>query len=95
MFLAASEAYRRAGAMGDLRIFCGDIPQGEPDKAQSYFTEDGDYFVLRDAAGKVLASATEIDGDVCLLQFPKDWPTAALLDVPDDEDEDDGDDLAS
>jgi hypothetical protein len=82
MFLAASEAYRRTVNQGNASLFCGDIPEGEPDKEKSdYVGEDGEY-ALRDAEGKPLAVAKEDgEGDIQFLRFPEEWPSSVLLEV--------------
>jgi hypothetical protein len=88
MILAASEAYRRTVAEGNNRVFCGNIPEGEPDKSKSgYEGLDGDLFVLRDAEGKPLAvlQEDETDGTVNLLRFPHEWPVSAVKDVPEEQ----------
>ena len=88
MFLAASEAYRRTVAEGNHHVFCGSIPEGEPDQDKSgYEGRDGDLFVLRDAEGKPLAvlREDESDGAVDLLRFPHEWPVSAIKDVPEDQ----------
>jgi sugar lactone lactonase YvrE len=89
MFLAASEEYRRLGDQGDLHVFCGNIPQGEPDRAKSgYEDDDGRYFILRNADGKPLAAVSEDDeGNIGLLRFPGEWPSSVIKDVPEDEEE--------